>query len=151
MMRITLCALTLAVAAAGGSAHAAPLNVVDSGIFVPVTALQYGGFIAHGGVQTHTYLAPTYGECQALLQQSIDQHIDDAPGHFGWGHPATYTYQPCSLRSAFQMFAPDDTDEDAVTVTITIPARYSREVGELRRRYRYDEYLADYAKLFPAK
>lgn len=150
MMRTPLCALMLAVAA-GGGADAAPLNYVDSGIFVPVTALQYGGFIAHGGVQTHTYLAPTYGECQALLQQSIDQHIADAAGHFGWGHPSSYTYQPCSLRSAFQMFAPQDSDEDAVTVTITIPARYSREVGELRRRYRYDQYLADYERLFPAK
>ena len=107
--------------------------------------------IAHGGVQTHTYLAPTYGECQALLQQSMAEHDEDAPGHFGWGHPSTYTYQSCSLRSAFQLYAPEDTDEGPVTVTITIPARYSREVGELRRRYRYDEYLADYDRLFPAK
>lgn len=150
MMRTLLCALTLALAATSGTASAVQFNYVESGSIIPVSALQYGGFLAHGGVQTHTYLAPTYGECQQLLQQSMDEHNDDVVGHFGAGHPASYSVQPCSLRGAFQLFAPEDTD-GPVTVTITIPARYSRDLGELRRRYRYDQYLADYDRLFPVK
>ncbi len=155
MIRSSILALSLCLAVAvSGTAGAVGLNYVDTGQFVPPEALQYAGVIAHGGVQTHTFLAPTYFECQQLLQASINKHTETTPHnvtfYFGVGHPATYTAEPCRLRGAFQMYAPTETDDDSVTVTVTIPARYSRELGELRERYRYDQYLADYQKLFPA-
>lgn len=154
MIRSSILALSLCTAVTvSGAAGAVELNYVDSGLFVPTNALQYAGWIAHGGVQTHTFLAPTYFECQQLLQASIDKHTETSPHnvtyYYGAGHPATHTYEPCSLRGAFEMRAPTEPDDDSITVTVTIPSRYSRDLGDLRKRYRYDQYLADYQKLFP--
>jgi hypothetical protein len=155
MIRSSILALSLCAAGAvSGAAGAVELNYVDSGLFVPTAALQYAGFIAHGGVQTHTFLGTTYFECQQLLQASIDKHTETTPHnvvfYYGAGHPATYTYEPCTLRGAFEMRAPTESDDDSLTISVTIPARYARDLGELRKRYRYDQYLADYRKMFPA-
>jgi hypothetical protein len=154
MIRSSLLALSLCAAiAASGTAGAVPFNYVDAGMVFPVGALQYGGWIAHGGVQTHTFLAPTHFECQQLLQAAINKHTETTPHnvayYYGSGHPATYSYEPCDRRSAFEMRVPTESDDDSITVTVTVPARYSRELGELRRRYRYDQYMTDYQKLFP--
>ncbi|WP_257389248.1 hypothetical protein [Tahibacter caeni] len=149
MIRFSALALVLSLAAGTAAAHSA--GSVDLSQPIPAGALQYGGWIAHNGVQTHTFLAPTYGECATLLQQSAAQHTANAPYYYGSGHPSTYTIEPCSKRAMFQLFAPGDPDGDLVTVTVSIPSRYARDVDALRQRYQYDQYMAEFERLFPVK
>jgi hypothetical protein len=148
---IRFSALALALSLAAGTAAAHSVGSVDLSQPIPAGALQYGGWVAHNGVQTHTFLAPTQNECTAMLQQSTAQHTANAPFYFGAGHPSTYTIEPCSKRAMFQLLAPANPDDELVTVTVSIPSRYAREVNDLRQRYRYDQYMADFERLFPPK
>lgn len=140
MFRISILALTLGVASLSGTALAYTNTVPIAN--VTATSLQYGGAVLHtGGWAGHHYLAPTLAECQQMVAAGVGQH--------GWPHepgdcPETMaSVQQCSKRSMFQMSGPGDPDDDGVvTTTISVPARYLRDVGRLRREYRIDEFDA---------
>jgi hypothetical protein len=140
MLRTLLSAFTLSAASLSGAALAYT-NTVPIGQ-ITASSLQYGGAVLHaGGWAGHHYLATSQAECEQMLQAGIDQH--GVPPEPGDCPHAMEQVQHCGRRSMFQFSGPSDPDTDGVvTTTISVPARYLRDVGQLRREYRIDEFDA---------
>ncbi|HSX61867.1 MAG TPA: hypothetical protein VLF18_16880 [Tahibacter sp.] len=140
MFRTFLPVLALGAATLSGSAFAYT-NTVPIGQ-ITASSLQYGGAVLHaGGWAGHHYLAPSLAECEQMLQSGVADH-GVPPGPGDCPH-AMEQVQHCSRRSMFDFAGPSDPDTDGVvTTTISVPARYLRDVGRLRHEFRIDEFDA---------